>query len=181
MVRKYEDEMNMFVDQAKGRGGPYIPRKLAEEIVDKLRATDAELLKGWLDQRAIHFVHQLINDRDRAQRAHVRHTHMRGVFAKAAQKYDESGHKDTESLNSFLNMPFAVADGSKRQLRDLRAGDLAYVGSRYEQRENQNKMWKHFVRALAQRVGDQRVGEVFTEEQLREMFKGLGGSFGGVQ
>jgi hypothetical protein len=165
--------MRKLIDEAIGRG-PYVPRKLATEIVEKLRATDPELLEGWLAEQAEHFIWQAINDRDRAVRAHLRHTHMRGVFADAAQKFEQG---DKKALEDFLGMPFTIADGSRHRLEELKRDDLLYVGDRYEQRERQNGMMKIFMRELAKKVGNSTVGQVYTNEQLKQMFDsfGLGG------
>ena len=170
-TRNYALEMRAVIDEATGQG-PYVPRQLATEIVEKLRANDDELLNGWLDEQAEHFVWQAINDRDRSVRAHARVHSRRRAFGIAAEKH-QAGEK--EALRDFLGMRFTVEDGSRRALAVLGADDLTFVAATYEQRERENAFMKVFMRALAKKVGSDTVGDHFTNEQLSAMFDSLGG------
>lgn len=166
MTRDYCADMRKVIDEATG-GGPYVPRQIAGEIVQKLRATDRELLDGWLQAQAEHFIWQMINDRDRSARSAARFHKPRGKFREAAS--GAVAERSTK-LRDFLSMRFTVADGARHHLRDLRADDLLFVGADYERRENENAFWKTFMRALAKGVGEKTVGEKYTNEQLNAMF-----------
>jgi hypothetical protein len=152
-------------------GGPYVPRVVADEIVDKLRVTDPDLLAGWLDSQAAQFVWQSINNRDRSVRSRTRHQAKRQAFAVAAGKA-EAG--DFTELRKFMDMPIPVADGTTRKLGILRKDDLAFAADRYGRLAHDNQMMEAFLRALAKKVGAGTVEERYSEEQLQKMF----GSFG---
>lgn len=119
----YGAEMRAVIDQHTGDGG-YIPRIAAGEIVAKLRATDPEILTGWLDEQAEHFVWQAINDRDRSRRAKAAHAGKSAAFRDAAAQHAEG---DPGALRAFLDSPYTVADGSRRPLAELRRDDLLHV------------------------------------------------------
>lgn len=180
--RDYAKDMRGVIDEAASHG-PYIPKQLATEIVEKLRVNDLELLQGWLDAQAEHFVWQAINDRDRSARSHAAATRDRGAFADAAEAFESdqmaehsggtASGRGKKGLRDFLSMRFTVADGSRRKLGTLTATDLTYVGDRYEKRENENAFWKVFVRALAKKVGKGTVGDHFDNAQLTQMFSSL--------
>lgn len=168
--RDYAGEMRKVINAAMAEGD-YIPRQLATEIVEKLRANDSELLKGWLDAQAEHFVWQAVNDQNRSIRSHVRQTHKRSVFRKAA---DAHATGKASALVDYLGMRFTVADGMRKTLGSLKAEDLAFVGNDYERRERDNGFWKIFIRALEKKVGPhQSVGDLYSNEQLAEMFDSL--------
>ncbi len=164
--RDYCQEMRRVIDEAAS-AGPYVPRQLAGQIVDKLRANDKMLLRGWLEAQAEHFIWQAINDRDRSARSHARTAAPRRRFHEASSGPTA---ERMEKIRDFLGMRFSVADGTRRELRDLKAEDLTYVGDDYERRENENAFWKVFMRALAKSVGKQSVGEHYSNEQLNKMF-----------
>lgn len=168
--RDYAKEMRGVIDEATSHG-PYVPRQLSTEIVEKLRVNDLELLTGWLDEQAEHFVWQAINDRDRSVRSHVRQTSRRSAFADAAKAHAEGAKA---AFRDFLSMPFTVENGSRCSLASLHADDLLFVASDYEQRERDNGLMKAFVRALAKKVGKGTVADHFTNEQLTAMFDSLG-------
>jgi hypothetical protein len=160
VTRNYATDMRAVIDEATD-GGPYIPRIIASEIVAKLQATDPELLHGWLTEQAEHFIWQAINDRDRSRRASATHQIRRGAFADAA------GNGTT---SSYLNLPFTVEDGTRRHLGTLRKPDLLYVSADYQRRADENRFLGQVMAAIAKRIGDRAVADVYTEEQLRAIF-----------
>jgi hypothetical protein len=164
-------EMRATID-AETAGAPYISRVVAEHIVSKLRATDPDLLYGWLDEQAEHIVWQAINDRDRSTRAQAKERARRVLFAGAA---DDHAAGDSQALTMFLAMPFPVADGRRKLLADLTADDLKFVAAEYERRAHENAMTAAFLRAIAKRVGRSTVGKKFTEPQLAQLWTSLPG------
>lgn len=172
MSRNYAAEIRAIVD-AETSTGPYVSRIAATEIVAKLRASDPELLDGWLNAQAEQFVWQLINDRDRSHRAYVKATSNRSVFAANAAEY-EAG--DTAALAQWLSMPFAVADGSRKRLATMTAADLSYVSESYLTRAEENRMTAAFLRAVGRKVpAGGTVADVFTDEQLGKMWTSVTG------
>lgn len=150
--------------------GPYTPRTAAAEIVEKMRANEPELLAAWLDEMAVHFVWQLINDRDRSRRGRSVFRDRSAAF-RAAQAAHESG--DPEALRAWLDAPFTVEDGTRRKLATLRRDDLAFVAGGYTERVRENGMRAAFFTALSKKVGAGTVADHFTESQLDEMWRSL--------
>ena len=169
--RDFAAEMRHVVDEATAQG-PYVPRQLATEIAEKLRANDPGLLDGWLDAQAEHFVWQMINDRDRSARAHVRATSKRGAFADAAKDHATGNPR---AFYDFLSMRFTVENGTRRSLATLTAGDLKFVADDYQSREQKNAFMKTVMLRLAKKVGADTVADHFTNEQLAAMFDSTGG------
>jgi hypothetical protein len=160
MTRNYAADMRALIDEATA-DGPYVPRIIATELTEKLRVNDPDLLHGWLTEQAEHFLWQAINDRDRSRRASATHQIRRGAFSEAAQ---------TGTTSSYLNLPFTVQDGSRRSLGSLRKPDLLYVSADYQRRADENGFLATVMAAIAKKIGDKTVSEVYTEEQLRTMF-----------
>ena len=165
----YATRMRAAIDQHTG-DGPYVPRIAATEIVAKLRKNDPELLAGWLDEQAEHFVWQAINDRDRSRRSRAVHTGRSSVFREAATAA-ETGN--VAPLRAFLDAPYTVADGSRRRLGELRREDLLFVAGEYTRTAHENGMKAAFHNALAKKVGDGTVAEHFTEPQLAAMWDSI--------
>lgn len=168
-MRDYAAEMRRIID-AETASGPYVSRVVAEHVVDKLRATDPELLEGWLYAQAHVFVWQMINDRDRSTRSRARATSKARRFAGDAQ--DAAGG-DSTSLVAWLTVPFTVADGTRRRLGDMRGDDVVFVAEAYDARANQNKLTAAFLRVIARKVGNDPVRDHFTDEQLSTMWRSL--------
>jgi hypothetical protein len=162
-------EMRAVVD-AHTSGGPYVPRVAAEEVVEKLRANDPDLLAAWLDAQASHFVWQLINDRDRSLRGRGAYVSRSSVFREAAADHAAG---DSTALRSFLAAPYTVSDGSRRPLADLHRDDLIWVAERYEDRSRENGLKAAFMRAVAKKVKTGTVGQHFDDAQLTAMWNSL--------
>lgn len=171
MSRNYAAEMRALID-AETSGGPYVSATVAEHIVDKLRATDPDLLDGWLNAQAVQFLRHAINLRDCSVRSHARQTAGRSVFRDAAEAA-EAG--DPEALTSFLGTVYVVEDGSRVRLAEMRKPELLFVADDYERRETENALQKLFLRALARKVGRGRVADHFTEEQVAAMWQSASG------
>lgn len=174
-TRDYAADMRAVIDAETG-GGPYVSRVIAAHIVEKLRATDSDLLSGWLDAHAEQLIWQAINDRDRSTRSHARATARRSVFAAAAKAHEsgeahESG--DDVPLTHFLNVPYVVANGSRKRLADLDAADLTFVADAYDERARDNAMNAAFLRALSKKVGGGRVADQFSEDRLAELWRSI--------
>lgn len=166
--RDFATDMRAVIDAETGEG-PYVSRIVANHIVEKLEVTDPELLDGWLRVHAETLIWQAINDRDRSTRAKARATAGGRRFAAAA----ESG--DIEQVARFLNVPYVVEDGSRKRLADLTKDDLLFVADAYDRRASENAMNSAFLKALAKKVGKGRVADQFTDEQLADMWRSVGG------
>jgi hypothetical protein len=169
MSRNYVAELRALID-AETSHGAYVPRQVAEKLVAYLRETDPDLLAGWLDEQAEHFIWQMINDRDRSRRAQGKERANRVAFAAAAGQYAEG---DAAALTTFLDMPFPVETGERKRLGDLDAHDLRYVATEYEERARENAMTAAFLRALSRKVGRSTVAEKFDEARLAKLWTSL--------
>lgn len=167
MSRDYAADMRAIIDAATG-DGPYLPRRVADHIVQTLRATDPDLLDNWLHLQASNLVFQAIDARDRSRRAHVKRTSGRGHFSAALGDYHDG---DTEPLRRFLDMPLTVDSGHHKRLADLTADDLRFVARTYAQRAQDNALMAAFLRVLATKVGRGTVAERYTDEQLARVWQ----------
>lgn len=168
-MRDYVAEVRALIDTETARG-PYVPAHVADTIVHWLRAHDPELLHGFLQSHAVRLIHNMINERDRSIRSHVRAHAGRSTFRQALIDY---GHGDTAALNRWLTMPIVVADNVRKPLSDLTADDLTYAADRYHDHAQRNAMMSAFLRALAAKVGNGTVGDQFTDDQLSAMWQSL--------
>ena len=162
-------DFRAFVDAETGEG-PYVSRLIANQVVAKLRATDPDLLTGWLDQQAEQIVWQFINDRDRSIRSHARVQSKPRLFATDAEKA-EGG--DKASLVKWLDVPFAVADGSRKRLAVMTGEDLIFASTSYEERARRNRMTASFLRAISRKVASGQVKDHYTDGQLSAMWDSL--------
>lgn len=166
--RDYAADMRAVIDAETG-DQPYVSRLVANHIVTKLAATDADLLDGWLRAHAETLIWQAINDRDRSTRSKARATAGARRFAAAAESQDKV------QLARFLDVPYVIEDGSRVRLAELYAVDLLFVAQGYEQRATDNAMNAAFLRALAKKVGKDRVADHYDDAALAEMWRSVGG------
>lgn len=169
--RDYVAEMRALID-AETAEGPYAPTVVAEHIVRKLRATDPDLLDGWLNAQAVQLVRMAINHRDSSTRTHARTAARRSAFADSVRLH-EAGQSD--AMVGWLHVPFSVEDGTKKRLADLTAADLDYVADTYEKRAAENRMTAAFLRALRKKIGRGTVKEKFNDGQLNQMWQSISG------
>lgn len=171
--RDYVAEMRAVIDAEAS--GTYVPATVANEIVDKLRANDPELLSGWLDAQAPQILRQAINDRDRSRRAYARTAGPRSVFAEDAEAAEAGEPERMERRAGWLDTHFTVASGSRVPLSEMTREDLLFVSDAYLARAKENKLTASFMRAIARKVGKDTVAEHFTDEALRVMWDSLRG------
>jgi hypothetical protein len=153
MTRNYAEEMRLVLDEYAIVTDPTITT--AHRIVDHLRATDPDLLAGYLDIRAAEIIRNDLNYLDRASRAHVRQTQARGVFADAVITGSVKGWLD-ERIKYVIN-----ESKDRRALRDMTHDDLTFVAEDYHARFEEI-----FFRELARQVTTGTVGDHFTEEEI---------------
>jgi hypothetical protein len=171
-TRDYATDMRAVIDAETG-DGPYVSRTVAVQIVEKLTATDVDLLSGWLHFQAEQLLWQAINDRDRSTRAHARATASRSVFRDASAAHDAG---DSTSLRGFLDVPYVVEDGSRVRLADLMAADLRFVAESYDTTARKNAMNATFMRALAKKVSKGKVSDHFTNEAIADLWRSISGA-----
>jgi hypothetical protein len=170
MTRDYGAELRALIDATRSRG-TYNSRQLANEIVANLLANDAELLDGWLRLRAEELVWGVINGIDRRERAVVQSNAKRIAAGEAVRDFEQGS---IDGLKGFLDVFYVVdAEATRKRLGDLKAADLGFVAEKYSSQARRASTKEAFFRALQNRVGDQTVGEVFSEEQIAQMWADL--------
>jgi hypothetical protein len=169
MSRDYAADMRAVID-AETSQGPYSSPVVAAHIVEKLQATDPDLLNGWLHAQAVNFIRHAINLRDCAVRTHTRTAARRSVFA-ADSRAHEAG--DESALSGWLGVVHVVEDGSRKRLAEMTKNDLGYVADDYGRRAAENALAESFLRALARKVGRGKVSDHFTDQQLTELWQSI--------
>lgn len=170
MSRDFAAEMAALID-AETSTGPFVSAVVASHIVDKLRATDADLLRGWLDFQAVGILRDAISTRERSSRSHARAIRGRSVFADAAEQHAAG---DAAALCSFLDVRYVVDDQNTRvRLADMDKASLLFAADDYRRQANENLMEEAFLRALARKVGRRKVSDVYSEQQIAAMWSGL--------
>lgn len=165
--RDYAAAMRAIID-AETSDGPYLPRRVADDIVLKLRHTDPDLLDGWLQLQASTLLFQAIDSRDRSRRSYARRSAAGGAFRAAVGKHQAG---DGEELRRFLDMPLTIDTGHHKRLADLTGTELRYVADVYAARASDNLMMAAFLRALAKKVGRRTVAEHYTDEALARIWQ----------
>lgn len=171
--RDHVGEVRALIEEATSHG-PYVSALVAQDVVDKLRANDPELLRGWLDAMAVSMLRHVINLRDCSTRTYARTHARRGEFAKDAEAF-EAG--DRRAMAGWLNIRHVVDEaGTRKRLAEMTAEDLRHVAEDYEAKAREHALHAAFLRALAKKCARRPVGEVFTEAKLNELWLSLSGS-----
>lgn len=164
VTRDYVSEVRKLVDEACV--GVWSAPIVAHDVVKRLRKDDPELLAGFLDACAVSVVRTLINERDKSTRAYNRATASRSVFREAAERHEHGDSAPLEQLTYFLQELYIAPDGNKVALKDMKAPELTYAADGFAKLARQHQMQEAFLRALANKCGDQAVGEIFTEDEV---------------
>lgn len=176
-ARNYAQEMNQQVQLAVATSKTYTATALAHDIARKLRRTDPDLLRGWLELQAEDILREHISRQSRSQRAHNRRVSDRKAFGNAVGKYAEGG--DPKVLTTWLDCTYTVDESNtKMTLGDMTAEQLDFAAKHHQKLADTNAFEARFLSALASKVGESTVSDLFTEEQLIEIRKGLQKFFG---
>lgn len=168
MARDFVGEMRAVIDAATSGQDSYVAGVVAMEIVDKLRATDAELLHGWLDAQAVQFIREAIGARDRSIRSRGQRFARARDFGAAMERFDGG---DGDALTSYMTtFHFTVEGNERKALGKLTHDDLLYARDDYQGRADENLFYVAVLGALAEQVTDGVVEDHFTEAQLQNMF-----------
>ena len=171
MSRDFVTEMRQVID-AETADGAYSAPILARHIVYKLLATDPELLEGWLLIQATAVLSDWISTRDRSRRSHVRKTSRRDKFAQDAKAF-QNGNET--AITGWLEVSQVMKDGSRRRISELTGEELLWVAGEYARQAVNLKLHEAFLRAIAKKVGKDKVSDHFTNQQLDDMWRSLGG------
>ena len=165
--RDYAADMREIIDQYRNKP-TYNAAFVAEEIVERLLAGDRELLYGWLQAHAATTISTAIRAIDAASRSQARQNAKASLFAAAAAEAERGN--DQPLRHGFLQATYVInGNNERKRLRDMTAEDVRFVATGYEDRANSALMEAAFFRAVAKKIGNRTVGEVFTNAQLTEL------------
>lgn len=170
--RDYNAEILELVQEAT-TAGDFVARLVADDIVDKLRANDPDLLAGWLNQRAGEILGSWIAVHYNGLRNRSRAMAPRRAFAEAAERFTGSGGTDTSALDPFSAMYVVDHTHLRRRVADMTGADHTFVADRYADDKNTAAMLEAFHRAVAKRVGDKRTEDVYSAEQYMAMYRSI--------
>ncbi|HEY8977706.1 MAG TPA: hypothetical protein VIN75_26060 [Burkholderiaceae bacterium] len=173
--RDYLAEMNAAIDAALP-DGDYVAPLVAHDLVEKLLATDPDLLHGWCEARYEPILADFIHHKVKARRSASREASARAAFAEAAGAFVASG--DALALREAVRSPFDaeyVVNGDllRRKVRDMVGADHLFVASEYAESKQTAALLESFHRAVAKKVGGKRTSEVFTEETYLAMYRSI--------
>lgn len=164
--RNYIAEMSAIIDAVTQVGELVVPL-VAEDIVEKLRTNDPELLRGWLEARAAETLSAFIRNRLNSQRSYARSMHNRSVFANAAAEFAETG--DVGAFAIFDTLVTVGPDNLRRRFGDLTSEDCTFVSNEYAKSRRESEMYEKFYSALSKKLNGRMVREVYTEDQCVAM------------
>lgn len=171
--RDYAAEVRALVDETCTE--PWSAPEVAMAVVEYLRLHDPELLTGFLDLCAVNLVRTLINERDRSVRSYNRKTASRSVFHEAAARHEQGDTEPLKKLTFFLSELYVTENGTKMALKDMAAPQLTFAADGFADRARQSQLREAFLRALAKKCGDKPVGDVFTEQQIADLWLSISG------
>lgn len=173
MSRDYIADMNAAIEDAIPEGVDYTAPLVAADLVEKLRATDPDLLIGWLELKAAVFLADAVARRSNSRRSAARSAAPRKAFAEAARSFADSG--DVAVLSPFAAEYVVDEENTRRTVARMTAEDCRFVAGRYDETARQAKLEASFHRAVAKKLGLRVVGDVFTEEQYLTMYRSVTG------
>lgn len=164
-MRDYACEFQAYLSKHLPQGDYVLPI-VSAEIVEGLRATDPDLLAGWLAVNAQRFVGVYVGSVERSARARQASDAPRRAFAIAAES------DDREALTTF-GIHFVVNDGNlRRRLGDMTKADHLYVAERHTDRANAGLFEAAFHKAIARRIpAGKTTSEVLTEDAYAQLRK----------
>ncbi len=165
--RDFAADMRKVIDEYR-TAPSYNVAVVADAIVEQLLNDDRELLYGWLQAHAASTIGSAIRAVDAATRSHARTSARVSVFAEAVA---EAERGNSEPLRQgFLQAVYVVnRKNDRKALRSMTAIDVLFVASGYDIRAQGARMEAAFFRALAEKVGQRKVGDVFNNVQLAEL------------
>lgn len=163
-TRNFSAQMRELIEQSIPKDD-FVMALLAARIVQNLRATDPELLAGWLDELAESCMVSEIRHYEQAQRK--RNRHNSSIFSEAASRFEDG---DASALDRFTVDKFVVNDSNTwKSLGEMTGSDHRYVADRYRDRSKSNGLLAKFHEAVAQKIGNRTTTEVFSVSTYKAM------------
>lgn len=166
IARDYLAEMGALVEVWCPLDGDWIATIVSGQMFTWLMANDPDLFHGWCEAQGITILAQRITARSRSQRMSAFHQRGPRAFAKASRAFDAG---DVNALDPFKAHYVVDQANTRRSLGDMNKENLHFAASTYENRGNSALFEAAFLTALAKKVGNRTVGEVYTREQIIAM------------
>lgn len=170
--RNYLSDMDAAIEEAMP-DGDYVAPSVAVDLVAHLRSMDPDLLAGWLNLRAEVVLADVIARRSNSKRQTARILAPRRAFAEAARSFQSDG--EAVVLRPFAFEYVVDAANTRRTVAQMTAADCLFVAGRYEDSARTARMEAAFQKAVAKKLGERTVAEVFTEEQYLSMYQSATG------
>lgn len=156
-----------------------VSAEAAQELGTKWRATDPDLLLGWLMARWPSLLTDHISHLSRSRSVRARRTRVHAAFEEFSEEFDQSDDEE-ESEEAYRRWGdfYEVTVGETRvrkAFRALTAGELGQVKDGYVKRAAENDFYARVIGAVQERVAragpGKTVGDVYTPDQLEAMFE----------
>jgi hypothetical protein len=179
--RDYATEMLDRINSAFAAASePVSAMVVAKRIVAQLEDTDPDLLQGWLRLNAEDLLRRYAGLVQSSERSHNRAVSGRRAFADAREAHEAGDSEPLQKHTTWLSSMFVVDDRySRLALGDCTATELRYVSSRYEHTARSASFEAVFFGQLAEKVGDQKVSEVYTEDEIAAFRNTIDSMFNG--
>jgi hypothetical protein len=182
MHRDYAVEMLDKVTStfATPSDGPMSAMIVAKRVVAELEAKDPDLLRGWLKLNAEDILRRYVGLVQGSERSHNRAISGRRAFAEARDAHETGDSEPLRAHTTWLQTMFTVDDKySRLALGDCTATELRYVSGRYEQTARSASFEAVFFGQLAEKVGDKKVSQVYSEKEIAAFRSTIDSMFNG--
>jgi len=169
----YINEMNaLILNEIDVQEGGWIAATVANRMVERLRAEDPDLLKGWLDLQAENLIRAELTRVVNSRRTRSRSRSAAVAFNNAAREAERTG--DYSALTGMFTAMHVVSnDNLRRQAKDMTGRDHLYVARRYHGSANEFLTLSAFHEAVARQVGDARTEEKYTSEEYERLYRSI--------
>jgi hypothetical protein len=142
-----------------------VPAEAAQRIVDKMKRQHPDELDEWLHEHAVSFLTRQISHLIASVRTQAMHQTQRRAFNDAVAAGDVS----------LLDTKWRIDDDNTRAaLRDMTGVECRFAADYHAGQAAANAMREAFLRAVAKKVGNKKVGDVLGEEELQRISSQVG-------
>jgi hypothetical protein len=169
----YINEMNVLVQNAiEEQEGGWVAATLANKLVEQLRASDPDLLRGWLDLQAENLIRAELTRVTNSQRSRSRSRAAAVAFNAAAREAERTG--DYSQLTGLFTVTHVVSnDNMRRQAKDMTGRDHLFVARRYHGSANEFLTLSAFHEAVAREVGDRKTSDVYDNATYERLYRSI--------
>lgn len=152
-----------------------IPMEVATRVAMTLREENPKALVAWLNRNAERLILDAVLKLNQSKRTTAGlEGSSQQRMARAVDHHRQTG--STERLEAFLEVRYRIgADRKTKSIRHMTAADCTFVAERFESKANLARMRAAFFRAVAKKVGDKTIGEVFDEDTISNLWRELTG------